>query len=247
MYTRCVSVWVFFLVLLIPNHVPASELVRMYPNSEQSFAGMKRLMLLPPRIGMYQITAGRTLEKNEDWVTTAEGNVVQAVQNISTQLNNMTFSLFDEQALNNSTRSVYDETRALYQVVNNAIVVHTYDAHRKWYFSTKVTDFRYSLGPETQALSPNADAFLLIEGFDQRSSGGRKALQAGTMLIGAVLGVVAMPRGGANLLTAALVEAKTGNIVWFYRSLKPYDLREASSASQFVSDFWQELLPFLKQ
>jgi len=36
------------------------------------------------------------------------------------------------------------------------------------------------------------------------------------------------------------VEAKTGTILWFYRTLYPYDLREATEASLFVEDVLKE-------
>ena len=60
------------------------------------------------------------------------------------------------------------------------------------------------------------------------------------MLIGAALGVLPIQRGGKNLMTVALVEAKTGTILWFYRTLYPYDLREATEASLFVEDVLKE-------
>ena len=61
------------------------------------------------------------------------------------------------------------------------------------------------------------------------------------MIIGAALGVVAIPRGGGNLMSVALVDAKTGSILWYYRTVQVYDLRESEDAIAFVQDFIKEL------
>jgi hypothetical protein len=187
---------------------------------------------------MYEIEAGGTPEKMEDWGIAAQGNIVQALEAYPKAFQ---LTRLDEQSLDKVARNNYDETRLLYEIVGGSISLHTYDYNRPWHFPEKAREFVYSLGSDIQNLAPQADAFLLIEGFDQRASGGRKALQAGTMLIGAALGVVAIPRGGANLTTVALVEAKTGTILWFYRTTYGYDLRESSSAAAFVEDVLKEL------
>jgi hypothetical protein len=61
------------------------------------------------------------------------------------------------------------------------------------------------------------------------------------MLIGLLLGAVVIPRGGGNMMTVALVEAKTGTILWFYRTQYRYDLRDPSSAASFAEDVLKEL------
>lgn len=200
-------------------------------------------MLLPPRVSMYEIAAGGTPEKIEDWGTAAQQNIVQAMEVRAATLH---LTRLDEQTLDKTARDTYDETRLLYEVVGGSISLHTFDYNQPWHFPEKAREFVYSLGPEIQKLSPQADAFLLIEGFDQRTSVGRKAIQAGTTLIGVVLGARIIPRGGANLMTVALVEAKTGNILWFYRTLYGYDLREAANASMFVEDVLKEFPPIGK-
>ena len=149
-----------------------------------------------------------------------------------------------EQSLDGPARENYDETRALYNVVEASIGSHTYDIpgqlFNPMYFATKAREFVYSLGSEIQQLTPEADAFMLIQGFDERGSGGRKEFFWFPIILPLVLGG---PSGPIRVhpLTVALVEAKTGTIVWFYRTLKKYDLRKAGEASEFVEDVLREL------
>lgn len=222
------------IVLLLPALLRASELAKAHPDLAAKLSGIKTLVLLPPRIAMYEIGAGGTPEKMEDWGTAAQANVSRAF--LERVLASATFRLteLDENSLAPAVRDTYDETRLLYQVVASSIINHTYDNYRPWFFPAKADKFVYSLGTAVSELAPDADAFLFIEGFDHRTSGGRKALQAGTMLIGAVFGVIAVPRGGGNLATVALVEATSGTILWFYRTHYGYDLREPSSAATFA-------------
>jgi hypothetical protein len=190
---------------------------------------------------MYEIGAGGTSEKMEDWGTTAQANVIQSLETQVPKGNLFRLKRLDEEDLNGSLRENYDETRALYDAVEGNVVYHTYDERRPWYFAEKARVFVYSLGAEVQRLSPEADAFILIQGSDRRSSGGRQALQVGTMLIGAALGVIPIPRGGGSIYRVSLVEAKSGTILWFYRTHYAGDLREAQSASLLVEDVLKEL------
>ena len=225
------------LAFLLPAQGGASELFLAHPDLSSKIRAVQNVLLLPPRVSMFEIGAGGTPEKMEDWGTAAQQNVLQAMGSRAA-----TFHLTQlaEQSFDKAARDNYDETRLLYEVVGGSISIHTFDDYRPWHFPEKAREFVYSLGSEIQKLAPQADAFLLIEGFDQRTSSGRKALQAGTMLIGAALGVLPIQRGGENLMTVALVEAKTGTILWFYRTLYPYDLREATEASLFVEDVLKE-------
>ena len=42
-------------------------------------------------------------------------------------------------------------------------------------------------------------------------------------------------------MSVALVDAKTGSILWYYRTVQVYDLRESEDAIAFVQDFIKEL------
>jgi hypothetical protein len=224
------------LILFLPAPTRASELVHAHPDLAAKLPRMTTVVLLPPRISMYEIGAGGTVETMEDWGMAAQANVSRAFSTSPLSVAPFRVTELDEQTLSPTVRNTYDEIRLLYDVVGDSIRLHTYSDSGPSIFPEKIHTFVYSLGSDVQQLAPEADAFLLIEGFDQRSSVGRKVLQAGTTLIGVVLGAIMIPRGGNDLMTVALVEAKTGTILWFYRTTAGYDLRDAASAAQFAED-----------
>jgi hypothetical protein len=238
--TRLLAV-ITALILFLPAPLRASEMVRAHPDLAAKLPGIKTVVLLPPRISMYEIGAGGTVEAMEEWGSAAQANVGRAFLTSPISLAPFRVTELDEHTLPPAVRDTYDETRLLYEVVGESIKLHTYFESGPSMFPEKILTFVYSLGSEVQQLAPDADAFLLIEGFDQRSSVGRKVLQAGTTLVAALLGAIAIPRGGNDVMTVALVEAKTGTILWFYRTTAGYDLRDASSATTFAEDVLKAL------
>ncbi len=218
-----------------------------HPDLAVKAGKITRISILPTQIQMYEIGAGGSLEKMDDWAQTANGNIRQALINEFAKREQLTVAEFSEESLPTDVRSNYDETLLLYEAVSNAILTHAFKwqnaspAAQALFFPEKAREFRYSLGDAVAQLPSGSEALLLIRGFDQRSSGGRKALGVVTTIIGAALGVVAIPRGGGNLFTAALVDAKTGDILWFSHSLKPHDLRNLGEAQQLAVEFMIDL------
>lgn len=229
----------------------ASAEFHIHPDFEKRSAHIKRISLLPPQIHMFEIGAGGTLEKMEAWSQAAGANIGKAMKEEFTKREYLQLTEFDELTLSGPTRSMYDETFLLYNVISNDILTHAFstpNVHNTHavsvspYFPWKARDFSYSLGKEIGMFaSSHVDAYLVVRGFDQRSSGGRKALGVGTALVGAALGVAIIPQRGQNLFTAALIDAHTGDILWFSRSITPYDLRNSAEATKLVHEFLTDL------
>ena len=218
-----------------------------HPDLAKKSEHIARISLLQPQIDMFEIGAGGSLEKMAEWSQAARAHTRNAIKEEFAKREHLEFKEFDEQKLSGNARSIYDETFLLYDATSNAILTHSFifpNAHpavRALFFPWKAREFTYSLGKEVDSLAADVDAFLLVRGIDQRSSGGRKALGVGTAIIGTVLGVAAVPRSGANLFTAALIDAHTGDILWFSRSIKPYDLREPTEATKLILEFMADL------
>ncbi len=230
------------LVLFHPAHLRAQEQVKTHPDLAATLGRLKTVVLLPPRITMYEIGAGGTPERMEEWETAAHTNIRHAFSAHPAFSSRFRLTTLDEEALAPAIRDTYDETRLLYEAVGESILLHTDNDNPPSLFPEKSRAFLYSLGSEVQQVAPEIDALLIVEGFDHRSSAGRKVIQAGTTLIALLFGAIVIPQGGGNMVTVALVEAKTGNILWFYRSRYSYDLRDASSAAAFVDDALMQLL-----
>ncbi|MGB4068997.1 MAG: hypothetical protein WBK08_13285 [Nitrospira sp.] len=229
----------------------ASAEFHTHPDFEKRSAHIKQISLLPPQIHMFEIGAGGTLEKMEAWSQAAGANIRKAMKEEFTKREYLQLTEFDELTLSGPARLTYDETFLLYDVISNDILTHTFSTpsvhHTRTvvttpFFSWKARDFSYALGKEVGMFtSSHVDAYLVVRGFDQRSSGGRKALGVGTALVGAALGVAIIPQRGANLFWASLVDAHTGDILWFSRSLTPHDLRNSEEATKLVLEFMTDL------
>jgi hypothetical protein len=229
---------------------PSSAEFHGHPDFENKALHIKRISLLPPQIDMFEISAGGNLEKMEEWSQTACGNTRNAIKEEFAKREHLQLSEFDARTVSGTARSTYDETLLLHEVVSNAALTHSFpvpNIHNSHplalalFFPWKAREFSYSLGAEIETFASNVDAYLLVRGFDQRSSGGRKALNIGTFVVGAALGVAVVPQRGANLFSASLVDAHTGDILWFSRSITSYDLRKPEEATKLILEFMTDL------
>jgi hypothetical protein len=97
-------------------------------------------------------------------------------------------------------------------------------------------NFDYSIGPIDKILQKHGtDALIFVYGFDEISTGGRKALQAAGIIAGALTGVVVLPRSGFTVINAAIVDP-SGAVLWYNvkGSQGGYDLRNPESATNFI-------------
>jgi hypothetical protein len=201
------------------------------------FTQFKKIAILPPRIDVAEIGAGGVVEKMDEWSQTAIANVGKAIQAELARNRRIQVIDLSLQGVPDTLKSELHDTETLFDAVNGTVLLHVYGPppHR---FEEKLTLFNYSLGAETANLRiDDADALLLVKGIDQISSAGRKAFQTTAMLAAAAVGVVLIPQMGTTAISAALVDARTGHILWynFDAAGGVYDLREPASAASFVS------------
>lgn len=209
---------------------------RKNPQFDSSCKNIKTYGLVKPRVEVCEISAGGVKELRDDWCNAARGNVVAALERqFSSKMINLKTIEADV-----STSQEFDEVSALYKVVSYSIKAHTYSPGN--IFPEKVDKFDYSLGPIDRLLERyGCDGLLFVYGYDEISSGGRKALMATGAIVGALTGVVVMPRGGVTTIDVALVDAP-GSILWYsFQAQGGSDLRDPGSAAQLVervmSDF----------
>src|SRR5256885_2205097 len=126
------------LAFLLPAQGGASELFLAHPDLSSKIRAVQNVLLLPPRVSMFEIGAGGTPEKMEDWGTAAQQNVLQAMGSRAA-----TFHLTQlaEQSFDKAARDNYDETRLLYEVVGGSISIHTFDGYRPWHFPEQAREF----------------------------------------------------------------------------------------------------------
>ena len=82
----------------------------------------------------------------------------------------------------------------------------------------------------------DTDALLFVSCNDQIATTGRKALQAGSIILGALVGVQATPLYGITNVSIALVETNTGSILWYnyHGSRGDHDLRDPINTTTLI-------------
>jgi len=206
-----------------------------HPNIGDRAPRLKNITLLPPRIDVFEIGAGGVLEKMDDWSRSGAENVLKAFQSELGRRNGVQLNSLETATLPEELKVEIEQTQLLFDAVSASIALHIYGPELLR-FDDKRTNFQYSLGVETAKLATTvADALLIVKGFDQISSSGRQAVQVGTIIAAAALGIVVIPQGGITAMNVALVDARSGDIVSL-RSPGGHDLRNPSSASAFVKN-----------
>jgi hypothetical protein len=202
---------------------------RTHPEFEMRAKNIKTTGLLSPDIKIYEFTAGGVKELRDDWCSKGRENVqgalVECLREKPLEVKPITF----DQEMEEEMQEIY----ALYRAVSTSINIHTYGDFK---FPEKMKNFDYSIGSIDKILQKHeTDALIFVYGFDEISTGGRKALQAAGIIAGALTGVVVIPRSGFTVVNVALVDP-SGGILWYNikGSQGGYDLRTPESATNFI-------------
>ena len=215
---------------------------RAHPSIKDKAKKIKSIALLPPRIDVFKINAGGLGEKMDLWSEQAKKNLITALEDRLNSESGLHLKIFHEDLFSKELKSNFDETYALFEVVTQSVLDHTYGTYAQR-FDEKITDFNYSLGKEVQELRMGSnDALLILIGRDHISSEGQIALQAGTVILAGLVGSIIIPKGGVTAMSGALIDAKTGSVLWykFIKSDRGYDLRDSESATSFVDEFLKD-------
>jgi hypothetical protein len=212
---------------------------RAHPQFEERLRAGLRVAVMPPDVKVFQITAGEVREQMDEWSEAARKNVLAAIGRQVRSGRSLTFHEFDP-AKSQAAREELEDATPLFQAVSLSAILHTY--HPETQFQTKVERFDYSLGPlPALAEASESDALLFVIARDHISTGGRVARNIALVLIGAAAGVVIIPEAGISSMAAALVDAHTGDVLWFntHATGGANDLRDPASAESFVTQAFE--------
>ncbi|HEY7162954.1 MAG TPA: hypothetical protein VIB79_00200 [Candidatus Binatia bacterium] len=181
-------------------------------------------------------------EKIDDWSDQANENVTNIVKRELATNSAFSLQTFSAETLDTKAGPELDQTLALLDAVNLSILRHVYtNAEPAYYFADKIYNFDYSVGDGISRVAAGSDAILIISGVDHISTGGRVALQVATVLMGNVQAAINR-EGGVTALNAALVDSRTGSILWYKiaGSNGDHDLRDATSAADLVKELLRD-------
>lgn len=164
-----------------------------------------KVVVFRPDVQVGSLNMGGLEEPNAEWTATARDRLVTALK-ADDRINGTELRFLSEQE-GEKGRLVADY-QALFRAVAAAIVSHQFYGGQ---LPTKKDRFDWTLGPEATKLREigGGDYALFIYAHDSFGSAGRKTAQ----LLLAVAGVGI--QAGIHNAYSALVDLKTGKIVWF--------------------------------
>lgn len=229
----------FFLIssLLIPFVFGcAPKTYRAHPEFEQRVKSITHPGMLPSDVKVYELTAGGVQELRDDWCKIGKENVEKSIHEAFKQ---RPFTV-EQLLVDKEIEEEIEDIQALYRAVSLSIQLHTYNP--QFIFPEKTKNFIYSVGPVDKILKKyGADALIFVYGFDEISTGGRKALMAAGIIVGAFTGVMIAPREGITAVSIALVDS-SGTILWYNlkASAGGKDLRDFDSCSSMINNIVAE-------
>lgn len=208
-------------------HAQESDPRHLAPGFTARTAGSK-LLILPPDMELFSISAGGVQEPKADWTEAAQKNFKAALaarrQQLGANSVEMTEAELDE----------FAELYALQHAVADAVFVHHAGIGMK--LPTKNERLDWSLGEAVKPLKARtgADYALFTWIRDSYASNERKATMIALALIGAI------STGGSQVGYASLVDLSTGRVVWFNDLQRMSgDLREAAAAMETVETLFK--------
>ncbi len=212
------KIGIFILIIFLSGCATASY--RVAPVFEKYFDTPKTITMVPPDIKIHRLTAGGIPELVDEWSDDAKKKIVRLLKDELDIFRSVKVSLTDEGNLGEKDRDFLKEEKGLFYAVAYSIIMHTYSPENT--FKHKLAHFDYTMGSEISALSDitGGDVLLFCSGTNYIWTAGRVAL---SVFAAVVSGSMLMP--GPEWFIAALVDAKTGNIIWFNYISMPGDLR----------------------
>lgn len=205
-----------------------------------------RILVFRPRIRVGEQSTGGLFEPRADWTELARENIGRALE---LQQRRYGSALINPPDVAGQDARLVDEYLALFSAVADSIITYQFFVGNR--LETKKADnredvFDWSLGPGVADLpgAKDADYALFVYTEDHYGSTGRKALQVLAALTVGV-GVTAGRHSGF----AALVDLKTGNIVWINADFQMGgDVREVDGAEKRVGQLFEDFpLPVVNE
>lgn len=189
------------------------------------------LMLMPPDIKYFRVTASGITEPNADWTAEARQSFQNAFQNFVAEN-----SLKVSEVANDGLSDVAVEYDRLHSAVGSTILANHFGATK---LPAKDGAFDWSLGNGVNGLLTLSEEryALFVHYRDYQASGGRVGMAVFASLLGASIYT------GHQTGFASLVDLQSGNVLWFnYIPLAQGDMRSPNGANKLVQQLFSSLV-----
>ena len=189
-----------------------------------------RVVLMPPDIRYYLLTAGGVAEPNAEWTDAA-------IENFGVAMHDYADSIGTDLKMIDKNDLSQDEIR--YETLHSAVGITILQNHFGMLkLPSKDGSFDWSLGPEIQSIANehDADYALFVYYRDYQASGGRVAFAILAAAAGSAVNT------GSEQGFASLVDLRNGEIVWFnVVSDGGGELRDESGAAAAVNALFRDI------
>ncbi len=189
-----------------------------------------RIVLMPPDIRYYLLTAGGVPEPNAEWTEAAQTNFRVALEDYAKKIGS-DLTVIDKNDLS--------EEEIRYETLHSAVGMTVMNNHFGMFtLPSKAETFDWTLGPGVSSIADDYDADYALFVFyrDYQASGGRVAFAI--LAAAAGIGVAT----GAEVGFASLVDLRTGDIVWFnVVNAGSGELRKESGAAAAVETLFKDI------
>ena len=161
---------IIYLLLLVLVTGCALDAYRMHPEFGTRAGSIKDPVLITPDVGMYELSSGGLVMLRDDWSRAGRKNLQNAILGyFKDKQYNVKLIEMDSQ-----TAKEMEEVQALYRLVHKTMDQHAFGHHQN---RSNNHRFKFSIGSlETILQKLDADAMILVTGYDQVFKSGHKAL-----------------------------------------------------------------------
>lgn len=189
-----------------------------------------KIVVMPPDIRYYLLTAGGVPEPNAEWTRAAQDNFATAVHDFASSRGT------EIEILEDSNLSPLEiKYEQLHSAVGLTVLTNHFGYNK---LPSKEGAFDWTLGPGVQEIAEQHDADYALFVFyrDYQASGGRVAFAILAAAVGAYTDT------GSEGGFASLVDLKTGDIVWFnVVAAGAGELRNEAGAAAAVNTLFKDI------
>jgi len=198
---------VIAIMLLLILSGCTSQSYRSHPDIEAKIKYIRNPALIVPDIQVVSVSAGGVREVRDDWCAIGQDNIMAALQSEFSQKKCRTKVYLQQEDL----QTEMEDIKALYRAVASSISLHVFGPYG---FPDKQKNFNYSIGSLENILrAMDADALILVTGYDEFQTTERKAIQAAAAVAGALTGVIVLPSSGRSFVDIVFID-RGGTILW---------------------------------
>lgn len=197
---------------------------------------LKRVAVIVGSVDVYSLHSGGAREARPDMTETASDtmmdNLLAAISSQGIESTRV------QQASQSTTSPANEPTRfALVSAVRDSIITHHY-----LFGNERLIDYSTGDLASVAADDESIDAVLWFHLTGVVPTEGRKALRTTAIVVGVLTGVHIIVDTQESLLILMLVDAKSGDVLWFNQERKKADVREAKDLKKLAKSATRYLL-----